>query len=231
MVECDSVANSNIALWDESDSRSLINVVKNRIREAILEAYKKRPDLFSMDERTLTRTLKEEGYPPTDTDRQLRCSFWNEYDRAQDDNRMMDSGALYRGICLEQYLYEYLKHARKVAWLVCYPSNREALLDDGHRIGLQRMLEILEVPLFDSKGAFNSKVAELQAKVFLMLDQRKHGAFTQKVENRSLNLNLSATEKSIGKFSELNSMEEIEKRLADLRKRDRKAIEIKPEDT
>lgn len=231
--------------WNRQNEKSVINLVNQSTAAKIEKAYAKRPELFGLDERTLWKMLKEERKLPNATDNRLRLSFWQLYDQVQAGNaRDISNTKLSAGICSPEFLVqEYFKHPEKVAWLLTPPASYTVLLQEGLQFGLEQLREILELDNFemDREGNLkpNVKVMELKTKIVMMLDQRLNGSVVQRIEQKSLNLNVS--DNQVKKLSEFNTMQEIEDALEKLRKRDRhrqreieaqatqQAIEVKQE--
>jgi hypothetical protein len=223
-------------IWKRDDERSLINILPTVVSNKLIEGSKGRPDLFGLDERTLFKTLRTEKKVPTPTDNRLRLAFWMEYDRAQASNKRMEILPIVAGICMPHYFYnEYLQRPEKVAWLVCPPASYEVVMEEGLQFGIEQLRDILEQPhvSLNSKNqeVVNVKLAELKAKIVAMLDVRVKGAPLQRIQQTSMNVNVS--EKQISAAMTELTMDQIEKKLEDLRKRDRhqQVIELKPEET
>lgn len=214
-------------LWVRDDERSVINLVPGAVSEALLGTSKARPELFQMDERTLLKQLREEEMLPTPTDNRLRLAFWNEYDRSQERRGMMDMVAVYAGVCNKSYFYgRYLTRPEKMAWLVCPPASYEVVATEALSFGLEQLREILSLPVKDTQGRVNVKLGELQAKIVVMLDQRLKGGFTQRLEQKSMHLNISTTDAQVSKIAMQGSMSDIEKRIKELERRERRALHL-----
>ena len=62
--------------FQKADPASLINRVSPGTGRAFIEAHKREPDLFGLDERDLYQKLRLSNRLPSPTDNQLRISFW-----------------------------------------------------------------------------------------------------------------------------------------------------------
>lgn len=223
--------------WNRGSDTSLINIVNASTSVKFVKAYEKRPDLFGLDERALLKKLREERCKPTPTDNRLRLAFWQQYELVMAGQQSAISlDKLAAGICAKEYLVqEYFKYPQKVAWMITPPVAYTILVEEGLQFGLEQLRDILETDHHkrDEDGnvtGYDTKLMEMKLKITAMLDQRSRGSVVQRIEQKTLNV--SVTDKQITKLSELNSMEEIEKKLAELRKRDRhaqKALEVKVE--
>lgn len=211
--------------WNRDDPRALVNLVPEVASDHFFTASHKRADLFGQDERTLLKQLKEEKCAPTPTDNRLRIGFWMEYERAQSAGRDMELSHVFGGVCTKPYFYQvYLKCPEKVAWLVCQPSSYEKYADEAINFGLEQLRDVLEIPhvtYFEDGRVKNVdiKLADLKAKIVFGLEARRKGAVVQK----NMNLNISSSDKKVAEAAIGGTMEELEKRLEDIRKRQRKA--------
>ena len=217
--------------WNRADPRSLINLVPSTVQDFMVRAFSVRPDLFGQDERIVYKALRTEGREPTPTDNRLRLKFWDEYDRAQAQLDRMQMVAVYTGVCSREYFSQrYLTFPEKVAWLMTPPASYVVKMEEALAFGIEQLRDVLEQPMFDSKGNFNTKLAELKAKIVAMLDLRVKGGVTQRVEQttKSFNVTLSQSASEVSQAAVEASMVEIEKRLKELEKRDRMALPEKP---
>lgn len=211
--------------WNRDNPRSLINLVSPEVGEYFIKAYEARPELFGIDESSLWKTLRYESKTPSATDNRLRLSFWQEYDHAQNYGHKMRLTAVCAGICLPQYLYNsYMKSPERMAWWACVPTKYEKLLEEGLQYGINQLREILEEPNHDDNGRINTKLIDTKLKIVAMFELRLKGAVTQRIEQRNMNVNVQTTDKQIHRMMSDLSMEEIQKRLNDLEKRDRLKI-------
>lgn len=209
-----------VSLLDKSDPRSLVRLLPPAVATALESAYEIDPALFGMDERVLLVNLRAKKQTPTITDNRLRLKFWNEYDRVQASGLSdMNMTNVVSGICSRQFFYDhYLKAPEHVAWMLCIPASYEVVLEEGLQFGLEQMREILALPNEDGKGKQNIKLMELKAKITEMIHVRVKGAVVQK------NLNINASPGQATKMAENLTMEEMERRMAEVEKRKKAAI-------
>lgn len=209
-------------LWDRTEDRSVINLVPNAVAAAMIDASKSKPELFGLDERDLFAALKRMEKTPSPTDNRLRMAFWLEYDRSQMEMKPMNMTNVFAGVCTKQLFYgNYLHSAERVAWLLCPPVKYIVKIEEALDFGLDRMRDILSIPVQEPGRPVNVKLAELQAKIVAMLDQRSKGAVTQRIEQRNMNLNISTNDKKVAQAAVENSMVALEKRLKELERRER----------
>lgn len=208
---------------DPENPRSVINLLTPGVRAQILSAIESMPHLFQYDEHELYRALGKLKAQPSAIDNRLRLAFWSEYNRAQENDDHMRGVSIYGGICTHQHFTErYLKRPEKVAWMLCPPTAYETMLEEALQFGVDQLRDILALPLTDERGKVNTSLAALKERIVARLDSRKFGSIVQ----RSLNVNMSedkTTDKRLKEALLANNMEEIQKKLRALEKRDRLA--------
>jgi hypothetical protein len=212
-----------VDIFNQADPRALINLVPEAVQNAFRMALSKRPELIGMDEKGLYRLLRSENEQPSTTDNRIRLRFWMEYDSAQADQREMQMSYAHGGICSKEFFYQkYISHTPKIAWLLCRPASYEAISTEALHFGLEQLRDILDVPHVLPNGKPDTKLMEIKAKIVNMLDQRVRGSVIQK----TMNLNLTTSEKKVSEVAEISSMQELERRLVELKRRERKAQNI-----
>lgn len=209
--------------FNRTDPQALINRVGPSVQAAMCDAQKREPDLFGLDERELFQVLRASGRLPTPTDNQLRLKFWLEYEHAQSEARPMSMGNVYAGICSAQFFNtKYLHSPTRVAWMLTIPSNYDVMMEEGVSYGISLLRSYLDIDAMPG-GKPNLKLMELQTKIVLMLDMRLKGGHTQRTETKSLNLNVSTTDRKVAQATQELSMEALEKRIKELDRRDKKS--------
>jgi|ETNmetMinimDraft_9_1059917.scaffolds.fasta_scaffold11168_2 hypothetical protein len=150
----------------------------------------------------------KKGLNITPTLNRLRYSFWNEYYRAVDSNRgKMVQKNIFRGVCSMEVYQKMLMNNAYVAWILCPPSDTVVALRETLNYGLDRVREIMDLPLykiesvkvgkdeFEDREVVDEKVANLMLKAVAMVDLRLHGSYVQvaKIEQKTLNVNKNVT--------------------------------------
>lgn len=210
----------SVVVWDQSNPQSLLSLVSDSVRECILSARDTRPEWFDLNERELLVKLREKRLPPTPADNRIRLNFWFEYGQAIAEGRKMNMAALYSNVMTEEAFYtRYVKRPENLAWMLTPPASYNTVIEEALQFGLEQLRDVLELPNLDSKGRVNTKLIELKARVVAMLDQRVKGAIVQ----RSMQVQVHATDKAAMKMATELTMEDIERRLAELHKKDRLA--------
>jgi hypothetical protein len=213
--------------WNRAEPRAMINIVPATVADRLLQASGLHPDLFGRAERDLYQDLKSAGAQPNATDNRLRLRFWEEYERAQGKQERMRVDEIVDGVCSRAYFYgRYLTNPYKVAWLATPPASYEVIAKEALAFGYEQMRDILEMSNTLPSGKPDVKLMELKAKIVAMLDVRVKGAIIQKVEQKNMNLNVSTSDKKVAKLALGESMAEMEKRIKELEKRERKALNL-----
>ena len=178
-----------ISYLDRDSERALYNIspenIKKQLRNGGVQKYLK------MDEDKLKEQLN-----PTVHNNRLRISFWKEYDLAQSEGRDIAEVNIYRGICTLEKYEASLKSTKLAAWVLTPPTNYVVAMEESLSQGIDKMREILEMPLYitefkkNENGEIerlnlpNTKVAELVIKTVNMLDLRVKGAVIKQIEQR-----------------------------------------------
>lgn len=213
----------DIIIWEDTEPRSVLNLVPSEVREKFLKARSTMPDLFEMDEVTLGRELKKFRMAPTAIDNRIRLKFWLEYDQCQfEQNPSMNMSKVIMGLMSREGFYKnYLSMYTRVAWLLCPPTNYTVKTTEALEFGLEQMRDILEMDCGEGKK-FNASLAKLKFEIVKMLDQRVHGSVLQKTMNLQVNTRASANSgAAIAAAMTNNSMESLNSRLTRLRQRER----------
>lgn len=175
-----------VLIYDEGDPYSVVNLVTERVREAMLRVP---ADTHALSEGQLRQIVA-----PTHTDDSLRVSFWREYEKCVAFGlKRITATSIFSGICTEGYFFKLLDNPEKVAWLVrpvqAYQKHVEALLFRG----LSRVEEIVNAEITDKDGKLDVKRARLVLEAVVMLDNRAKGMAVQKVQKESKSLKVSVT--------------------------------------
>lgn len=221
----DQLPASEIDVFNRTEPRALINLVHPTVAAAMVRAHQMDPDLFGLVERDLFKKLRASERTPSSTDNRMRMSFWMEVDRAGNEGCDIDTSRIYSPVCSKQFFFQhYLNNPSRVAWMLTPVVGYEVKMEEALDFAMDRMRAFLEIdPNPPGAKQPNIKLMELQAKIFAMIDMRLKGGHTQRTESKSLQVNISATEKQVAKVTQELSMEALEKRIRELDKRDLKS--------
>lgn len=217
-------------IWNRPNPRAIINLVTPVTQVSFILAQEKRPDLFGLDEQALWKKLRSDNCQPTATDHRLRMQFWFEYELAQSEGRRMRSAAFYSGICSKDLWEDKITQcAEKLAWILCPPINYVNRMEEALSFGLMKMRNYLDLDPEDFPPKERIRLMEFQAKLFNMIDMRAKGAYTQKIENKNMNLNIETTDKQVAAALVGESMEALTRKMKELERRERKALNLMEE--
>ncbi len=218
------------SLLDRANPLSLSSLIHDpRFDAAVANLQNKFPELLGMPERQLRKEIRRlTGVALDPDDNMIRMKFWIEYDVAMAEGRGMQIRKICAGVMGDGYFWDYLMKPTLLAWVLCPLPTYAQQLDAAVGTGMAKLLEMIELPTTDPiTGKINVQLLNTQAKIIAMLDMRKHGAFTQKIEQKNVHLHASASD--VQKEIQSMSMEEVEKRMKKLEasERDSAIIEAK----
>ncbi len=138
-----------------------------------------------------------------------------------------------QGVCSKQFFYEgFLSNPGRVAWLLTPPASFNSLANEALNFGIEQMRDILELDHFTikkGKPVIDYKLIALKMRAIALLDLRVKGAPTQKTMTLNTHAIISNTPNSrldaqeVTDLAEEMSMAELERRIRDMDKRERKA--------
>jgi len=117
--------------------------------------------------------------------RLLRISFWNEYHAALDEKRGIKDSYIYRPVCTARSYYQHIADCEQVAFILQPIANYEVQLDEALDTGLEKLREVLDMSLYktvEGKSVPDPMMVGKIITVTKMLDDRKHGTPTQKID-------------------------------------------------
>lgn len=220
---------NELIIWDRSDPESLINMLPPEVSLRMETTLQKEPDLFSLDEQTLSTTLRKRNKNITATDNRLRLKFWSEYDLCKENGaKTMNMARVMRGLCSKEFFYKYyLREPGRIAWLLCPPINYMVKATEALEFGLEQMRDILATPHTDLRGRLDARVAALKITIFKLLEDRIKGSVVQKTENKSVSVNYTALDRNmVLEHARALSEDQIASKIRSLEYRERKALHL-----
>lgn len=174
------------------------------------------PELFR-----ITQEILEFELGKGDATRRIRMAFWDEYDKSIKTNSPMQFYNVIGALCSVSRFRKLCRVSPPlVCWLLNPPNSYSTRLQELSMLGEDRMKEIMSVsPIYN--GKVDAKLAMAQVKLWEILQDRIHGAVTQTVENKNLNLNANvAAPGSPGAAAEHGaSLQEIESKIEEVKKK------------
>ena len=216
------------------------NSVENLLPEDIKDLLLRKAVLNQAieDEEVLRKRVK-----PSIVLNRLRLGFWKEYDYAQFKGKKMCLENIYRGVCSEEEFLNILETTRYGAWLLKPPTDYISNLEEALCTGINRLREMLEIPLYEERHVkvgrdeyvkqkvFDKGAAEILLKVVNMVDSRVNGAVVQRSISEVRNKTTIRKEVNVqGNNEEINiekQIKEMERAILEGGKRS-KDLEVKP---
>lgn len=200
-----------ISITNEQDPRSVIRMSPSSIQDALVNLEKEHPDWLGISEQELLDKMGGHSVKIPPSVHIMRMNFWNEYGRATLTGKpKMEMSAIVDSSHYEGVFYRAIKNPRFLAWIVCIPDQLEKMQEEGLYASMRELRAMLDIPNMGARGP-NVKVMELKVKIYALLDARVNGGFTQKIENKTLNINGSMKDVVAG-INQV-SAEELDKRL------------------
>lgn len=198
---------------DTDNPRSVLNLIKNcpRIHEAILRLMIEEPELLSLDEGSLHKLVH-----PTVGMQRIRFSFWAEYENCASRGRPMKQAQIIGGILTEQNFKEsFLANNKKVAYMLCPPTNYVVQVKEALQAGFETVRQIVSAKVIDEDGFLIPRAADVVLKAVALLDIRVKGSIVQRIDQRTLNMNMEAPPQ----IQIPESLDDLERQIAEVRKK------------
>lgn len=200
-------------LYDENNPTSLINLLPNRIVPIFKRVRDKLPRMMYYNERELRNYLS-----PDERDDRLRLSFWDEYNASTAGGKKMSLQSIINGCCgWDVWVTVYEPNNHKMCWIFCPPTSYSHQMKVILQHGMDRLLEIMNLPLQNKDGSVNTRVATLVLKAWQLADMRVKGGIVQKmqVEQKTLQVNTTLDEANAVRIQgmELQELESLERRI------------------
>jgi hypothetical protein len=145
-------------------------------------------------------------------DRQLRIQFQEELSKGD----RVDIIAVVQGICGVDYLVKAVERPYYLAWLLSPVATSRVVMAEMLEMALEKLRAILELP--DEKPILEDgelvghevdpRILSIKLKALDMLDKRLHGAYTQRIEAKSMVVTKSA--------GSMEDIVDLDRRIAEL---------------
>jgi hypothetical protein len=202
---------SSALVVDAADPRSLANILPTCLAEKVREIPY---EMMIQDELTLSTLVN-----PTDQQKRIKIQFWDEYEEAMKQKRPLALSNIVFGVCSKEYFLEFIRIQRNVAWLISPRPSYKVRVAELIEKGLNKVDAIFDIAMTDKNQV---SVGQLYLAALRMLDMRKHGGYTQRIEQKSLQLNKNLDHNPGDKGPAITgegSVEELETQIRELEKK------------
>lgn len=239
---CDIIAKCP---FDESNELAIVNIVPDSIKVRLQTREVK--EMMYLGEEELTKLLQ-----PNVVLRRIRSSIWIEYNRIHDrvtygypGGKIVDYALgpmrFCHGVCHPEYFFEkVLPNNLCMAYIFTPPPEYDLVLREALQLGVERLREMLEFPIYEEVMVGNkcvtkpnTKAADIVLKAYAIVDLRLNGSIPKVInqnisqETKNLNYNVNKNEKVINAeraTGQLVTLADIDKRIAEVRDETNKLI-------
>lgn len=217
-------------MGDRDNPDAVISICPEEMEPMIAAALEKYGHWYSYDEKQIRQKAEVD-----DRDERLRLAFWDEYSSATAQRRRMVMRNIVTVLVSASVWYNfYAKRLDKVAWMIYPPRNYSQALKNILDKGLDRLHEIMMLPILKPNGTPDVQTISQIIKVFQLVDARVKGAVVQRlqIQQQSVNLNADVTTQQLGDIASMSlpQLEEMERKLARIEQAEAKMIRALPPD-
>lgn len=183
-----------VLFLDESDPKSFLNRVPESFRLALKAIPSDYLD-FTEGDWVLKFKNRTNNQHITDEDWVVRANFWHEYNRSMCTKQNIHLSGIYAGaMTYGTFEKRFLKQPDRLAFMICPMLDQAALVREGLNRGLRNLLKGLETSPVREDGTLDAKAFSAQLQAVIWLDAWQNGGITQKIEQKTLNVNASVQE-------------------------------------
>lgn len=140
----------------------------------------------------------------------LRLSFQEELHKAIEKKEPMVTAHVIKDYCVDSFFYlRYITNHHRLAWLLRPMANIEQVKTALLARSYERLWEILELPLLDSKNKPIPKMADVILSTAKMIKETVEGTPIQRSESKTMSVSVKAPIQ----VNPLSSLEEIDKKI------------------
>lgn len=193
------------SLFDPGNPFSLLNTAPETVVPVIKRVMEKYPATMLKPDIVLRVKCK-----PDQRDHRLRLSFWDEYNAATALGKRMCLRNVIHKICpIEVWNGYYARNLLKTLWIITAPRDYVLEMRHIHAQGLERLEQIMKLPITNKKGETDHKAVALILKTFQLVDLRMKGSILQKVRIQKQSLNVDVNAEQMQQLSQM-SIEELD---------------------
>lgn len=188
---------------DHDNPYSVWSLANERLKDCIDRSP---DDLFLLDEQVLMNMINRDARLTT-----IRMSFHREYERVMalfqrtGKLQVLRASNIYGGICSQKVYERYLTRPECLVYMTLPVVDFHDGLKALSATLLNRYDEILKAPLYDKKGNFSAKTAEVVLKAMKSVEDRVWGQSIQRVssESKSVQVTVPIPGRSVQKTTDL----------------------------
>lgn len=216
-------AQEKLPEYELSDQQHFLNMLPAFVQDAVIKLP---PEYLDMSEEELKELCfgdKTADIPATHY--RLQMSIWDEYERCRRYGiRALDLQRVIQGICtLGYFANRFMAEPKNVAWLIHPPGDYMRQMKEILQLSMDQLRQIVLAPNTDSKGRFNTRLADVKFRIHQHVDMRVKGAIIQRIDQRNLSVNVTgqATEEQTGRIIDQLSaadmpMDQVDAKLKEL---------------
>lgn len=151
---------------------------------------------------------ESDGYPPA-IDIVLRMRFWEEYNRAQADERNIVVKNIFHEVCTHPTFYRIIANPKRLAYILTEPLQDSFQSKSILGMSWKKMRSIMlaEPGVNNKTGLTDTKLLDTQLKLFQYLDQRENGMLIQRIKQETTNTNVNVDANKA--IEQVNTEEEV----------------------
>ncbi len=176
----------------DDNPKSVFNLCidMEHLHRGMIELRDNFPELLTRTEAEFEDDIE---FKATATLSRLRLAFWAEYENAVSRNRIsMNTRQIIGGIVTLQTFHSIIKKPKNLAFILCPPTDYVAQVTEALHVGMENIRKIASARVVDQSGKMDTKAAEAVLKAVAMLDLRVKGAIIQRIDQRTLNVQVKS---------------------------------------
>ncbi len=207
-------AKRELALFDPSNIRALVNVVPEAFAKRIRDVWASDDGwLLGLTERGLKSEMIRRGKTPTAADNTVRTYFWLEYEHMMQLNittkpTMDMSRVIRKSVAKESFYTHWLTDNCKLAWLVCpivsYSDALEEAVNSSFAV-LQMAVEKMRLQL--EKDGLDLALVDKVVKIEAILFERMYGKNGRPIPKPKVPVDVEAQRAATSKVTDAETKE------------------------
>lgn len=203
------------SVFDREDPDSVWNRTHGILQEYLAKVEVNKIGLRNTK---LSPKMIKDYIKPESRDAKVRLVFWEEYARAVDRDTFIRIEYIGAGVTTQELVLEMLADPEKFGYILNCPASYLRETENLLHVALDRIRDILDLPLVNSKGQVQPAVISGILKAAEMLDRRVKGAVMQKLAVHQHHTNGVQPVGFDGTLAQ-DQLLELEKQISDVRRK------------